>query len=56
MRAGRAILLRQKEAARRRAGADAFLMKPLDPLAFVSTVKDLLGESALVRAADAVTA
>lgn len=28
------------------AGADAFLQKPLDPLAFVSTVKDLLGASA----------
>src|SRR5215212_3299508 len=31
------------------AGADAFLGKPLDPLQFVSTVKDLLGDSALVR-------
>lgn len=31
------------------AGADAFLLKPLDPLQFVSTVKDLLGTSALVR-------
>ena len=31
------------------AGADAFLKKPLDPLVLVSTVKDLLGESALVR-------
>ena len=30
------------------AGADAFLRKPLDPLEFVSTVKDLLGTSALV--------
>jgi DNA-binding response OmpR family regulator len=30
------------------AGADAFLQKPLDPLEFVSTVKDLLGQSALV--------
>jgi CheY-like chemotaxis protein len=30
------------------AGADAFLQKPLDPLDFVSTVKDLLGASALV--------
>jgi DNA-binding transcriptional MerR regulator len=30
------------------AGADAFLQKPLDPLTFVSTVKDLLGASALV--------
>ena len=33
-----------------RAGADAFLTKPLDPLEFVSTVKDLLGESALLHA------
>jgi DNA-binding response OmpR family regulator len=31
------------------AGADAFLGKPLDPLQFVSTVKDLLGESALTK-------
>ncbi len=30
------------------AGADAFLQKPFDPLEFVSTVKDLLGTSALV--------
>ena len=30
------------------AGADAFLQKPLEPLEFVSTVKDLLGTSALV--------
>jgi CheY-like chemotaxis protein len=30
------------------AGADAFLQKPLDPLELVSTVKDLLGASALV--------
>jgi CheY-like chemotaxis protein len=29
------------------AGADAFLQKPLDPLELVSTVKDLLGVSAL---------
>jgi circadian clock protein KaiC len=28
------------------AGADAFLLKPLDPLLFVSTVRDLLGSSA----------
>jgi DNA-binding transcriptional MerR regulator len=28
------------------AGADAFLEKPLDPVRFVSTVKDLLGRSA----------
>ncbi len=31
------------------AGADAFLTKPLEPLELVSTVKDLLGRSALVR-------
>jgi CheY-like chemotaxis protein len=31
------------------AGADAFLLKPVDPLQLVSTVKDLLGTSALVR-------
>jgi CheY-like chemotaxis protein len=30
------------------AGADAFLQKPFDPLELVSTVKDLLGSSALV--------
>jgi len=30
------------------AGADAFLHKPVDPLELVSTVKDLLGSSALV--------
>jgi CheY-like chemotaxis protein len=29
------------------AGADAFLQKPLDPLSLVSTVRDLLGTSAL---------
>ena len=33
------------------AGADAFLQKPLDPLLFVSTVKDLLGTSAVVQGA-----
>lgn len=31
------------------AGADAFLKKPLDPLQFVSTVRDLLGTSAYLR-------
>ncbi|MEX1357054.1 MAG: MerR family transcriptional regulator [Gaiellaceae bacterium] len=31
------------------AGADAFLQKPLDPLQFVSTVKDLLGKSAFLN-------
>ena len=35
------------------AGADAFLQKPLDPLQFVSTVKDLLGKSAFLQAATA---
>jgi DNA-binding transcriptional MerR regulator len=30
------------------AGADAFLRKPLDPLQFVSTVRDLLGSSAFL--------
>jgi DNA-binding transcriptional MerR regulator len=30
------------------AGADAFLQKPFDPLELVSTIKDLLGASALV--------
>jgi DNA-binding transcriptional MerR regulator len=33
------------------AGADAFLQKPLDPLQLVSTVKDLLGTSALLKGA-----
>jgi DNA-binding transcriptional MerR regulator len=31
------------------AGADAFLSKPVDPLRYVSTVRDLLGTSAYVR-------
>jgi DNA-binding transcriptional MerR regulator len=31
------------------AGASAFLSKPIDPLPFVSTVRDLLGQSALTR-------
>lgn len=31
------------------AGADAFLQKPFEPLELVSTVKDLLGQSALTR-------
>jgi DNA-binding transcriptional MerR regulator len=34
-----------------RAGAAAFLRKPLEPLTLVSTVRDLLGTSALSRAA-----
>ena len=32
-----------------RAGADAFLPKPLDQLQLISTIKDLLGESAMLR-------
>jgi DNA-binding transcriptional MerR regulator len=38
------------------AGADAFLQKPLDPLEFVSIVKDLLGSSALVARHERATA
>jgi CheY-like chemotaxis protein len=34
------------------AGADAFLLKPLEPLQFVSTVRDLLGLSAFLSSAD----
>ena len=30
-------------------GASAFLQKPIDPLVFVSTVRDLLGTSAITR-------
>ena len=30
------------------AGADAFLLKPLEPLQLVSTVRDLLGSSAFL--------
>lgn len=33
------------------AGADAFLLKPVDPLRLVSTIKDLLGTSALAHSA-----
>jgi DNA-binding response OmpR family regulator len=33
------------------AGADAFLLKPLEPLQLVSTVRDLLGSSAILRPA-----
>ena len=33
------------------AGADAFLRKPLEPLQFVSTVRDLLGSSAILLGA-----
>lgn len=35
-------------------GADAFLLKPLEPLRFVSTVRDLLGRSAYLAAPAAV--
>ena len=31
------------------AGAEAFLLKPLDPLQFVSTIRDLIGTSAFLR-------
>jgi DNA-binding NtrC family response regulator len=31
------------------AGASAFFVKPIEPLKLVSTVRDLLGTSALVR-------
>ena len=34
------------------AGADAFLLKPLEPLQFVSTVRDLLGSSAFLVSDD----
>lgn len=33
------------------AGADAFLLKPLEPLQLISTVRDLLGSSAFLRPA-----
>jgi DNA-binding transcriptional MerR regulator len=36
------------------AGADAFLMKPLDPLQTLSAIKDLLGISALASPSEAV--
>ena len=31
------------------AGAEAFLLKPLDPLQFVSTIRDLIGTSAYLQ-------
>jgi len=37
-------------------GADAFLQKPLDALLFVSTIKDLLGDSAFIREGRSVPA
>jgi DNA-binding response OmpR family regulator len=36
------------------AGAQAFMHKPLDPLALVSAARDLIGTSAVVRAANRV--
>lgn len=44
-----AISTIDQEEAALRSGADAFLTKPLDPLELVSTIKDLLVESALLR-------
>ena len=41
------ILDRRDEAME--AGAEAFLLKPLDPLVLVSTIRDLLGSSAYLR-------
>ena len=38
----------------RRSGADAFLQKPIDPVVLLSTVRDLLGTSALTADAGAV--
>lgn len=38
------------------AGADAFLLKPFDPLRFVSTVRDLLGSSAFLHSSSPVPA
>ncbi len=34
------------------AGAEAFLLKPVDPLALISTIKDLLGASAYLRSGE----
>lgn len=34
------------------AGAEAFLLKPLDPFALISTIKDLLGASAFLHTLD----
>jgi DNA-binding transcriptional MerR regulator len=45
--------LDQREAAGR-AGVDAFLRKPLDPLVLVSTVRDLMATSALTRRRNAI--
>ena len=43
-----AVSAMQAQEAAMGAGADAFLMKPLDPLQLVSTVRDLLGSSAFL--------
>ncbi len=51
-RAGATVIAVSPLAAREVAaelGAAAFLQKPIDPLVFVSTVRDLLGTSALTR-------
>lgn len=51
-RAGATVIAVSPLAAREVAaecGATAFLQKPIDPLVFVSTVRDLLGTSALTR-------
>ena len=37
------------------AGAEAFLLKPLDPLVLISTIKDLLGASAFLHGGAEVT-
>jgi CheY-like chemotaxis protein len=36
------------------AGAQAFMLKPVDPLTLVSATRDLVGTSALVRATNRV--
>ena len=43
-----AVSAMQAQDAAIEAGADAFLLKPLDPLQLVSTVRDLLGSSAFL--------
>ena len=37
------------------AGAEAFLLKPLDPVLLISTIKDLLGASAFLRPGEGTT-
>ena len=36
------------------AGAEAFLLRPLDPLVLISTIKDLLGASAYLHSTEDV--